>query len=508
MDGKILKSSIIISLFVFFTSVFNYFNLFLLAFTFGAGMEMDAFFAATTIPQLITLILAATLSTTLIPIFIEAKSEDEPNAWKIASISENLLSLSLFIIALVGIFFSNYVIALINPGFTEETTRISASLFRILLISLIFSGSSIILTSLHYAHKRFFKPSFAQGINSLITFLFVLNLRTTLGVKSIAIGTLVGSLIQFVYLLPIFFKKGRYSLEFDFKKKEILKLGRLMFPLLIGSIFYKTNNLVERFIASKLGEGSVSYLGYAYKIIMAFSVMISQGISTALFPRMSEYSAVKDFQSLKEILSKAIRVLIIITAPIAFMILFARFELVRLIFERGNFDSQTTVAVGKALIAYLGYFVVISIALPIVNTMYSLQETTKVAAIGVFGFGVYVFLALFLSHYFSYIGVALAVSIQYMITLIIYICLIKVKLIGFEWHKIFVCVFKAILASGLVSIIVLGIRKFSKPLIAQPFDLIVFVILGFCMYFLVLIIFKTEELKFLKINLSYLKKEN
>jgi len=506
LSGKILKSSITISFFTLLTGIFNYLNLFLLALTFGAGMEMDAFFAATTIPQIVIAILSGILATTFIPVFIETKAKDESNAWKVASISINIIFLALFVGVLVGFLSSNSIIALINPGFPLKTSTLSVSLFRILLFSLIFSGSSMILTSLHYAHQRFFKPSFAQGINSLITFLFVLNLRSTLGIKSIAIGTLVGSLIQFVYLLPVFFKKGRYSFVFDFKKKEILKLARLMFPLLIGSIFYKSNNLVERFIASKLGEGCVSYLGYAYKIILALSVVISQGVSTALFPRMAEFSAIKDYKALKEILSKGIRVLIIITVPIAFMIILARFELVRLIFERGHFDSQTTIAVGKTLLAYLGFFVVVSISLPIVNTLYSLQETTKVAVVGIFGFTLYVFLAFFLSNYFSYIGIALAVSIQYVINFLIFVYIIKLKKIGFENQKIFICTFKATLASGMSSFIILESRKFHKSLIGYPYDLIVWVILGFCLYFVALVILKTEEVSFLKINMPFLKK--
>ncbi len=506
VEGKIFKSTIIISSFTLLTAIFNYLNLLLLAFSFGAGTEMDAFFAATTVPQIITAILLAVLTTTFIPVFIEAKSAEESNAWKVASISANLIFLILFIIAILGTLFSHYIISLINPGFTVRSLTVSVSLFRILLVSLIFSGSSIILTSLHYAHQRFFKPSLAQGVNSFITFLFILNLRSSLGIKSIMIGTLVGSLFQFIYLLPILLKKNRYSFEFDYKKKEIMKLAHLMLPLFIGSIFYKTNNLVERFIASKFGEGSISYLGYAHKIIMAFTLVISQGISTVLFPRMSEYSAVKDFKALKKILSKGIRVLIIITVPVVFMIIIAKYELVQLLFERGNFSHQSTIAVGNILIAYLGYFVVASLSLPIINTLYSLQETKKVAIVGISGFMIYVFLAFFLSQYLSYIGIALAVSIQYIISMMIFIYIIKIKSIGFEERLISLCILKTILASGLSSLIILGSRRLLKSLIEYPYDLIFFVILGFCLYFLILIIFKTEELKFIKINFSLLKK--
>ena len=497
-EGKTLKSSIIISFFTLLTSIFNYLALFLLAAAFGTRMEMEAYFAAITIPQIITLILLATLSTTFIPVFIEVRSTDEHRAWKLASISVNLVFSLLFILALIGCILSKNVITQVNPGLPEETSSLASSLFRIFLISVVFSGTSIILSSLFYAHQRFVKAPLTQWLSSFVTFLFVLSLRSSLGIKSIAVGMLAGSLIQFFSLLSILWR--RYSPSFNFKDKEIVKLARLIIPLLIGSIFYRSNTLVERFIASKLGEGSISYLGYAYKIIIAFVLLINQGISTVLFPRMSEYSAVGDFERLKEILSKGIRALIIITVPVVFMIIFARLELVQIIFERGNFSHQDTIAVSKALIAYLGFFIVGAIALPIVNTLYSLQETFKVALVGLFGFALYICLAFLLSDYLSYTGIALAVSIQYLISLIVFMFIVRMELGKFELITIFQCIFKAVISSGLASLAIFTIRKLLIFPIEHPFDLMIFGVLGFAFYFLILKILKAEELRFLSIK--------
>jgi putative peptidoglycan lipid II flippase len=500
-EGKTLKSSIIISFFVLLTSVFNYLALFLLAATFGTRMEMDAYFAAITIPQIITLILLATLSTTFIPVYIEARSTDEPRAWRLASLSVNLVFCLLFVIALIGSILSKHVIAHVNPGFPGETSNLASSLFRLFLISVVFSGTSIILSSLYYAQQRFIKAPFMQWMSSFVTFLFVLLLCPSLGIKSIALGMLAGSLIQFFTLFTILWR--RYSLSFDFRDKDIVKLAKLIVPLLIGSIFYRSNTLVERFIASKLGKGSISYLGYAYKIIMALVLLINQGISTVLFPRMAESSAIADFKGLKETLSKGIRALIIITAPVAVMIVFARLELVQIIFERGSFSHQDTIAVSQALIAYLGFFVVSALALPIVNTLYSLQKTFRVAAVGVLGFTLYVLLALLLSKYFAYMGIALAVSIQYVISLVVFVFMVRMELGKFDSRPIIQCIFKALVASGMAFLSIFSIRKLVVLPIEHPFDSIVFGVLGFAFYFVLLKIFKTEELRFLSIKTAF-----
>lgn len=497
--GQIFKSTIIITFFTLLNGILNYLTLMVLAYRFGARTEMDAFFAATTIPQLITAILLATLSTTFIPVFIETRSKDESNAWKVASITTNLIFLVLFIIAVMGSLFSESLISLINPGFTEATSILSTSLFRILFVSLLFSGTSIILTSIYYAHQKFLRPLLAQGFNSLVVFLFVILLGSILGIKSIAVGTLVGSLLQFLYLLPILLRKERYSFEFDFQKKEIRRLASLILPLFLGTIFYKSNTLVERFIASRLEEGCISYLSYAYKILNSLLLVITMGISTALFPRMSEYSAIKDFKGLQETLSKGIRALLVITVPTTFAFVLARLEIVRVIFERGDFSRQTTEAVANALVAFLGFFIVGSISLPIVNTLYSLKETAKVAGVGIFGFILYIVMAFTLSSYYSYVGIAVATSIQYILNLMIFIYILKRKLGSFQTHDIVRCAWKTILASGFTFFILSVGYKMMAKVIESPFNLIILGIFGMILYFLTLIILKTEELKLIPI---------
>jgi len=147
------------------------------------------------------------------------------------------------------------------------------------------------LSSLYYAHKRYLAPCLAQGINSLVTLLCVLFTGGVFGIKSVVIGTLLGSALQFLYLLPILLRDGRYSLSLDVKRREVMRLGALMLPLLAGSVFYKANPVVERFIASKLGESNISYLGYAFRIIALLQLALTQGLTTTILPRLSEHAA-------------------------------------------------------------------------------------------------------------------------------------------------------------------------------------------------------------------------
>jgi putative peptidoglycan lipid II flippase len=330
----LLRSTLIVSFFTVFNGAFNYLTLVVLASRFGAGREMDAFFAATTVPQLMTAVLMATLTLAFIPVFIEARTRDEANAWKVASVLANVIFLALALLSSTGQVFAADLVALTNPGFGGDTLVLATSLFRYLILAAVFSASSLVLAGLHYSRQEFLRPSLAQGLNSLVTFLSVVFLGRVLGIRSVA-EHWPRSVLQFAFLLPVLLARGRYSPSLDLRMKEVRRFAAVMLPLLAGSIFYKANAVVERFIASKLGESRVSYLGYAFKIISVLQLVMAQGLSTAILPRMSEQSAAGDTRALRETVEKGIRATLLVTVPVFVGLLCGATEIVRVVFERG-----------------------------------------------------------------------------------------------------------------------------------------------------------------------------
>ena len=496
----LVRSTLVVSFFTIFNGIFNYLTLVLLASRLGAGREMDAFFAATTIPQLLTAVLLATLTLAFIPVFIETRARDEAKAWKVASVLVNVLFLVLAVIAAVGQVFAADLVALINPGFGAETLALAKSLFRYLIVAAVFSATSLVLAGVHYAQQEFLRPSLAQGLNSLVTFLSVLFLGPTLGIRSVAVGTLAGSVLQFAFLLPVLVRRGRYSPSLDIRVKEVRRFAAVMLPLLAGSIFYKANALVERFIASNLGESRISYLGYAFKIVSALQLVMTQGLSTTILPRMSEQSAAGDTAGLRETVGKGARATLLVTVPAVFGLLVGATDVVRLVFERGDFRRPTTEAVAVALTAYLGYFVVGVVAVPVLSAFYSLQKTALVATIGVSGFAFYIALAFLLVGPLSYPGIALAISVQSVISLAVMILILRGKVGGLPWRPILVCLAKSVVASGLAVLAVAGARRLAGSWLGYPYDILVFGALGVSAYGLFLVLFRTEELRYLNLG--------
>ncbi len=495
--GKIFPSFAAISFFTFINAFINYLTYTILAYFFGAGSEMDAFFAATTLPLVIIAILQVIVPNTFIPEFIRKKNQDETNSWRVASIMTNLLFVLLALIAIAGVTFSKSIIPLINPGFSAATAAISSSLFSYFILSSVFSGTAVILSSIYYAQKRFSRPLLAQTISSFIILFVVLLFHDQIGIKSIAVGTLAGSIIQFTFLLSVLLGGKRYSPSFDFRKKEIIALFSLMLPLLLGTLFNKMNIVVERFITSRLPPGSIAYIGYASRIISALILFLAQGISLTVFQRQSEHSAIMNLSGLQETLSRSLRAMILLTTPFVLLMAFAGNDLVRLVFQRGNFTYQTTQTVSVILLAYLGYFVVSTVGVPVVTALYSLQLTTIVSLVGACGFILFSFFALVFSQLMGCKGIALAASAQSLISITCFLLIVAKKIGRIRFSPILRCSQKAILAAGAAVLLSVPVKALLHKHIGPNLGFMVSTIAAFGIYGGMLFVLRTEELAFI-----------
>lgn len=494
-SSKLLATSLIVSLLTLTTSLINYLTMAALAFFFGTNEEVDAFFAASTLPQIFLAVVSTSLTNAFLPFFIEKKHENENFAWALASKFFIFLISILFFISLITSLLAQPLIHFMNPGFSESTVHLAASFLPPLFLSFFFSGSSVLLISLHFAHHRFFLPSISQLLNSLLTILFLFFLRSSLGIKSLVLGTLIGSICQFIILWPIFLKKRQISLKAKIALTELNPLLRLLLPLLVASFIYRSNPFIERYFASQLGEGSIALLGYAGKIITALVILLSQGISTVTFPRLAEQATAGDEAKLNQTLNQTYRLLLFMLIPVTFFLLIYRHEIVALLFERGQFSPMATTAVAGAILAYGGYFFFGSLANPVVNVFYSYKKTALTSVVGLSGFGLFVFLANFLSKKYNIIGVAAASSIQCLFTFSVFIYLLKkmiaplsLKEIGRNFSLMALCSF---ISWGVIILM----EKLNGIPLAYPFSILPKFVM-FCLFYLLLIrCFKSEDMR-------------
>lgn len=413
--SKIAKSSFTVTVFTLLGLGLSFLSNVVIAAAFGAGRDMDVFLAATAFPLFITNILSGSLNFTFIPVFAEHKAKDPSETWKMVSSFINLSALAALAACLVGMLFARPIMGLIAPGFTPDELARSAELLRWLLPVMIFTAINELTASVYYSNHRFVIPSLNKIIAPVITMAYVLLFRHTLSTKSIALAMLTASFIQ-TSLLTLGFLKDRefrYFPSFSLRHEGVRETLRLLFPLIAGMLVYRAAPLFDQFFLSRLGEGGISHVGYASKLLAVIVTVVITGISTAIFPRMAAYAAKNELDHLKAVIGKGIRMLTFLAVP--FIVILAVFgkPVIGLLFQRGHFYPSDTAAVHAALILYLLSLPVTAALGPMVaQGFYVLRKNKQIAAIGVAGVPVYIALCWLLIKPLDYLAVPAAYTLD------------------------------------------------------------------------------------------------
>lgn len=489
----LLKPTLLITLFSIIGVIISFLLQIILAAKFGVGFEMDSYLVAMVLPVLITAVFLGSLIVTFIPIFIEYETKkNKTEAWKVASIFTNLTFFVLSTICCLGFIFTPQIVSITTPGFKAGASLLTVSLLRILLISLVFSGLNVLMSSLYYAHHRFFRPTITPVVKTIIIILFVVIFEQFWGIKSIAFGTLLGSIVSFFILIPIFFR--RYTFSLNFSNRGVTQIIRVTMPLILAGLFYRSTTLIERMIASTLPEGSISYLGYASNILAVLGTITTAGISIVIFPSMARGWAEKNLAQVREYFAKGIRMIMLATFPVAVIFAILRVPIIQLFLERGEFDHAATLVVANIILIGLIGFICGGLGNVVGKGFFISQKTKLSALLSIIETSIYIGMAFVLVKYLSYYGLAVATSVYLALGLIISTFFMKRIYNGINGKKVFDGFIKISMASLFCAV---PIYYFSK-LGALKSSLILQIgtagILGLIIYLtLIIYIFKLDE---------------
>lgn len=413
--SKIARSSAIITVFTVLGLGLSFLSNVVVAASFGAGTDMDVFLAATAIPVFITNILSSSLTFTFIPVFAQYRAEHPGETWTVVSSFINISAAAAAAICLAGMLLSGRLMALTAPGFDAAKLARSASLLAWLFPVIAFTLVNELLASVYYSNHRFVIPSLNKVISPLITMGYVLAFHDTLSTKSIALAMLTAGFLQTAILAAGFLrtKDFNYSLTMDWRHPGVIRVFRLMAPLVAGMLVYKAVPVSDAFFLSRLPSGSISHIGYAYKTLGAILPLIVSGISVSIFPVMSAYAAQKNWDAFIGVTAKGVRMLLFLSLPfVAILGIYGR-PVIQLIFERGTFHPRDTSAVYFAFAAYLLSLPAATAGSTISQGFYALQRTTMISMIGVAMMLLYIGLCFALIGPLGYLAIPVAFALYH-----------------------------------------------------------------------------------------------
>lgn len=470
----------------------------ILAAKFGTRAEMDAYLTATSVPVVFISLLVSTFEVVFVPFLKIAELKNVKSDFiKFKNTIFSFLLLSLVIISILAIVFSGKFVGFCVPGFAANKKKLVEALFKIITPSIVFGGLSGFLISIHYAQESFVKPALIKVVSSAIMLGVFYLFYPYLQINALALGFLLSYVAQFIILSPIMLKHEWYFC-LDFKGSGLgVLLGRFS-QMFIGGGILGLIVPFERFLASGLPEGSISYLGYAGKII-SLLLLPTAALPVILLPNLSHHFGLQDLDKLRQNLSLGIRLVFFIVFPICVFLYLFRIQLVYLLFEKGNFDKAATEAVAKSLVCYIGVFLGISLASVTGKGFFAIQNTLVPAIIMVASFFFYVLISFPLSRLFSFMGLALSMSVTILAGLTVDFFALRLLLKGIEGRAIVRLVFKVVgfsVAMGLLSWFFY--QNLSLPfMVAEKPGIFVKItlssVMGFTAYLLLCYLFKIKE---------------
>jgi len=373
---------------------------------FGAGDEMDIYFAAFRVPDLVyNLFIVGVVAAVFIPVYFEYAKKDNKEALSLTNSILNIFVLAVIFASAIFYIFAPKIMGVLAYGFSAEKLQSTIELTRIMLLSPIFLGASSILGNFLQAQKKFIPFALAPVLYNLGIIFGALFLVAPFGVKGLAYGVVLGAIMHLLIQIPSALSSGfKYRFSFDFFHPGIKKMLLLSGPRVVGLFAYQANFMVVTAIGSALASGSIAVFNYANDLQYIPIGIIALAFVTAVFPSLSESYAKND---MKEFLGKfysTVNQILYLVIPISVFLILERAQIVRVILGTGQFSWEDT----RLTAAALGIFAVSVFAQSLVplfsRAFFAMGNSKTPVFINVSSLIINIFLSFYFTHLLSSAG--------------------------------------------------------------------------------------------------------
>jgi putative peptidoglycan lipid II flippase len=384
--GTIAKSAASVGIAVMCSRVLGLIREQVFAGLFGAGFVYDAFVVAFRIPNLLRDLFAeGALSAAFVTVFSAYdKQRTQEETWQLAANVLNFILILLCIITLLMIFFAGEIVSLLAPDFSliEGKTELTVLLTRIMLPFLIFISLSAVVMGILNTKGRFFIPAIASSFFNLGSVIggtalaFILPRYGQPAIVGMAIGTLIGGLLQLCIQIPSLYRTGfRYAATVRFTDPGLRRILKLMIPATIGLSATQINLFINTNFAASCPEGSVSWLYYAFRLVQLPIGIFGVALSIAMLPVLAKQAADKDIEAMKDTMVSSLTMVFALTVPATAGLIILSHPIIRVIYEHGVFSSVDTHATAETLSLYAIGLFAYSANKVLVPAFYALDKT-------------------------------------------------------------------------------------------------------------------------------------
>lgn len=355
---------------------------------FGTSLAFSAFSVAFRIPNLFRALFGeGALSAAFIPVFQETRqSRGEAEAWRLAARITSLAGVVLLGVVALGILGMSGTLWWV-PGLSEKTLTI-LPLARIMLPYVFFICLAALAMGVLNSYRKFSTSAFTPtllNVTWILSVLFVIPVFRGTGtqITVLAWTVFVAGAVQLGYLLGPLRRVGwRARFDADWSDPLVRRVFLLMGPNALGLAVNQVNVLLSSWLALMAGSWAPSALFYAERLIYLPQGILATSLGVVLLPVLSEFAVLGEYGNMRDAVQHGLRTLLFVMTPAAIGLLVLAAPVVRLLFEHGKFDADSTMLTARALRFYAPGLMVFCLAKVFVPAFYALQDTKTPVKIG------------------------------------------------------------------------------------------------------------------------------
>jgi putative peptidoglycan lipid II flippase len=397
--------------------------------------ELDTFFAAFRLPDLIfQLVAAGALSSALIPVMAALLANGEESlAWRVVSTIVNLMLIALTAMAIGLFILAPVVMQVIAPGFGPAQLEKTVELTRTMLLSPIFLALGAVATSVLNSGGRFGAAALAPIIYNLVIIGAALLLVPSFGVEGLAIGVVLGSLGHLlVQVRPLARLGFRYSPQIDRHDPHARQALLLMAPRAIGLGATQITFIVVGALATTVGVGALSDFNFAFVLLQIPLGVIGVPLGIVVLPTLSRNAAVGHEVSFASLLTRALRLLVYVMVPITAVTIILRQPVVEVLFGSGKIAQADLDLIAATLAFFAVGLTAHALIAVLARGFYARQDTVTPVLAAIAAVVINCSLAVVLVGPYGLQGIALAIAVAAWIEALALLAVLHHRLPHFE----------------------------------------------------------------------------
>ena len=405
---------------------------------YGTKGPIAAFVVAFQVPNLLrSLVADAALSAAFVPIFTELDEQGrKEEAGRLAGAFFGLITLVLGLISLLAVVTAPWVMPLFAPGLSpalqDDLVRLSQIMFPIVVLL----GLTGLVMGILQANNQFTPIAFAPVLWNVVIIIGLVGVTPLVPsdqrIYVYAVGILLGTVVQFVYLLPFLRGKGPFPLSIGRHNPHVRRVLVLMIPVTIGLGLINFTLVINTYFAARVSDDSVRAIDAAFRLYILPQGIFSVAVSTVLFPAISRLAARGDVPGMRRAISDGTRLIFFLLIPATVFLALLAEPVTQLVFEYGQFDAAATSLTSTALLFFTVGLVFNGASLLLIRAFFSLKQPWVPTKVAVLTLAVNIVLDLVLSQLMGTGGIPLATSIASFVGFVVLAYLLEQELGGLE----------------------------------------------------------------------------